>query len=168
MVNFIMNELFTVSAHACLYGSKTERGSTDLDFFFFFLQSHLLSAWLPNSSSEEKDLLPRVAPFCRHLGNRCRGELPGGIVDLCWLRSTESHVCCWTDTSHKNVRANFKSTLAVCVMSSVSFSKVNETVGIKNIGHGVGYSQIILIYLVITYRSCYMIIFDESASSFLK
>ncbi|CAB1456537.1 unnamed protein product [Pleuronectes platessa] len=45
--------------------------------------------YYPNPSSVAKDLLPCVTPARRHLGNRCRGELPAGMADLSWLRSTE-------------------------------------------------------------------------------
>lgn len=67
----------------------------------------LLAAYLPNPSSVAKDLPPRVTPSRCHLGNRCRGELPAGTADLCWLRSTElqstalpQDVCGWTDTQY--------------------------------------------------------------------
>lgn len=109
-VIIIINEMFDLKRQltsvcacicycvSCLYGSETERRHAGC-----FSEP----AYLPNPSSVAKDPLPRVPPSRCHLGNHCRGELPAGIADLCWLSSTELQsralprdVCDWTDMQY--------------------------------------------------------------------
>ncbi len=122
LIVFIINKTFwrqltCVSAlmcHVCVDQRHTEEA------LIVFRSQHpeLLAAYLPNPSSVAKDPQPCVTPSRRHLGNHCRGELPAGIADLCWLRSTElqstslpQDVCCWMDTQHSTQKRGGKSRL---------------------------------------------------------
>jgi len=87
------HQISNISSCVCMYllacitvsAVEAERRNTDC---FLELRPERLTAYLPNPSSVAKDpLLPGVTPSRCHLGNRCRGELPSGIADLCWLRS---------------------------------------------------------------------------------
>lgn len=81
-----------------------QKQTEETQIAFHSQRTALLAAYLPNPSSVAKDPLPCVTPSRCHLGNRCRGELPAGVVDLHWLRSIElqstalqQDVCGWTD-----------------------------------------------------------------------
>lgn len=74
----------------------------DKEIFFFFFKlfpppSHPLNAQLPSPSSvvdrkKKKISCHTSLHLTVTLARRCRGEPPGGNVDLCWPRSTELHV----------------------------------------------------------------------------
>lgn len=124
-----MNEPF--EAHACVCHVCVDQRQREETLIV--LQSHLLDAL-----SEAKDPLPLVTPSRCHLGNRCRGELPGGIADLCWLHSTElqptslpQDACSWTDRQFITPKCGGK-LQKINAMSSVSFNRVKTTIRHKN------------------------------------
>lgn len=119
--------------YACV--DQTDRGNTDC--FPEPASLQLLAAYLPNPSSVAKDPLPRVTPSHRHLGNRCRGELPAGIADLrlaafhgaaVGITATGCTVCGWTDMRvHNTQKCGGKLQQQTYVMRSISFSWGNTT-----------------------------------------